>query len=587
MLYRDTDLVVTATRTPKPLSQVAENVSIVTADEIEAINAHTLADVLRYVNGVQTDQRGGPGSYAAVSIQGSDARHVRVMVDGVTLNSISSDNVEIGAFPVQDIDRIEIIKGPASSSWGSSLGGVINIITKGSDPDRRLGGAVSASIGEQGTADLRAALSGTTGDVGYYLSAGGLTSDGVTPATPFDGGNLYTKLAYQAASQTKLQFTLGYNRMKRGDGQDLSYGIGLGSGSEQLFSTAELTYDLRDDLSLDVSGRVIRLHSFQFMEDLASGSEMYPQAFDELNAGTSVKLHWQGAHQNLLAGFDNDNGSVDSQAIKSGKQWLETWAVYLNDTLTWGAFSATPGVRYDYTSTSGSFVSPSLGITYRPWKGAVLRASVARGFSAPPLFYSYGDGVFFKSNPNLKEESVWSYAVGLETPVTDYVVFKATGFRHDIDDVISFAGTATDYTAINRGKQRRQGVELELRTKPVLHTSLMAGYTYIDADTPGDGAALATPPRYTVDLGVDYNDARVGRGTLRGYFIRQRPYEVPTGRFHAVIWDLNLARTVVERDNRKVDLFFTAHNLLNGSQYTDSLFPNPRRWFEGGVRFRF
>jgi vitamin B12 transporter len=579
MLYRESDLVVTATRAPKPLSQVAENVSVITADEIEAINAHTLADVLQYVTGVQVERRGGPGSFATLSVQGSDPRHVRVMVDGVTLNDISANSAETGAFPVQSIERIEIVKGPASSSWGSSLGGVINIITRSPDPDRRFGGSAYASLGERGTTDLRAGLSGTSGAVGYHLSAGGISGDGIPPGTHFDGGNLYAKLQYEPTKEAQLQFTLGYTKWSRGDGRVPSFGVALGTGFEHLFSSASLRYELRDGLSLEVSGHAIRRHAVNFANDLAGGGEVIRRAFDDLNGGGSVKANWQGNHQNLLAGFDYDNGTVDSDNILDGRQGLETWALYVNDTLTWGNVSVTPGVRYDHTSTSGSFVSPSLGLTWQPVEGTVLRAAVARGFSAPPLSFAFGIGI---SNPRLREESVWSYSIGLESSLMDLAVLKATGFLHEIDDVITIDPAAG--SLVNRGRQRRRGAELELRTTPVFHTSLQAGFAYIEADVPG---AEITPPRSTVNIGIDYSDSRVGRGSLRGHYIRWNADPSFNGRFRAVIWDLNLARTIVERDSRNVELFFTAHNLFNGSQYTDSLFPNPRRWFEGGVRFRF
>jgi outer membrane cobalamin receptor len=114
MIYKDQDLV-TPTRSPKPISQVAENITVIDSDEIEAINAHTLSDVLLHVTGVQMDIQGGPGSITNARIQGSDQRHVRVIVDGVSLNNLSDNFADIGAFPVQRIERIEIIKGPASS----------------------------------------------------------------------------------------------------------------------------------------------------------------------------------------------------------------------------------------------------------------------------------------------------------------------------------------------------------------------------------------------------------------------------------------------------------------------------------------
>lgn len=179
MFYEDKELVVTPSRDPKPISQVAENIDIITAREIEAIGAHTLADVLLHVPGVQIDLRGGPGVPANAFIQGSEARHVLVVIDGVTFNTLSDNVADIALIPVQLIQRVEIIKGPASSAWGSSLGGVINVITRNPDDSRWMKGFLSASVGERTTGDFRGEMTGTTTPFSYYLFAGGLTSDGL------------------------------------------------------------------------------------------------------------------------------------------------------------------------------------------------------------------------------------------------------------------------------------------------------------------------------------------------------------------------------------------------------------------------
>ena len=101
-------------------------------------------------------------------------------MDGIPLNNLSDNVTDIGSLPVQNIERIEIVKGPASSAWGSALGGVVNIITKtgsGNGP----GGVVSASYGERNTGDFRVETSGKHERFGYYFNAGRLQNDGFRP----------------------------------------------------------------------------------------------------------------------------------------------------------------------------------------------------------------------------------------------------------------------------------------------------------------------------------------------------------------------------------------------------------------------
>jgi vitamin B12 transporter len=170
LFYKPESLVVSATRSEKPISQAAENISVITSRDIERIHAHTLLDVLVHVTGVQVDLKGGPGVPGNVAIQGSESRHVLVLIDDVPINNLSDNFPDVAAIPVQDIERVEIIKGPASSAWGSSLGGVINVITKG--PTDVQGGMNYASVGKENTSSVGAEISGREGRLGHYVHAG-------------------------------------------------------------------------------------------------------------------------------------------------------------------------------------------------------------------------------------------------------------------------------------------------------------------------------------------------------------------------------------------------------------------------------
>ncbi|MCX5718776.1 MAG: TonB-dependent receptor plug domain-containing protein, partial [Nitrospirae bacterium] len=250
MYYKEDELVVTPTRHPKPLSQIAENVTVITYKEIEQMNAHTVADVLNTVPGIQMDMRGGPGSVANTLIQGSEYRHVRVIIDGVTVNNLSDSYADISSIPVQHIERIEIIKGPASSSWGSSLGGIINIITKSPDESRTTGGTLSASYGERNTGDYRAEVSGKINNFGYYIYGGNIVSDGLRPSTNFYENNFYTKLKWDATERLSLIFTLGYNKGNRGMGEFPQFDFLQKNNFEYLFSTLSLNYEINDEADL-------------------------------------------------------------------------------------------------------------------------------------------------------------------------------------------------------------------------------------------------------------------------------------------------------------------------------------------------
>ena len=589
MIYKDKDLV-TPTRSPKPVSQVAENVTVINAEEIEAINAHTLADVLLYVTGVQMDIRGGPGSISNVLIQGSDRRHVQVMVDGISLNNLSDNFPDIGAFPVQRIERIEIIKGPSSSSWGSSLAGIINVITKSPDPERRMGGMASASIGERATGDYRLELSGTTGTFGYYLSAGGMSGDGLNPSNPYNAGNLYTKLQWNPTASARFQLSVAYDKGSRGEGQFPSIDplFAINDTFEYFYLTPSFKYVFNDSLSIDLSARVFTKRNKQSVNQFGLGTGP-PSIADELNAGGSANLSWRKGHSNLSVGADYDHGALETAGIKDGRQVQDRWALFANDTFSFRNISITPGVRYDHTSTNGDFWSPSLGVTYTLFDRTIFRAYAARGFNTPPLFFTFGDGIFSLANPDLRPEEVWSYSGGVETSVARFFWIKATYFLHYIHNVITF--NPDTRTNVNGGSQKRQGLEAEIRTVPLWSTSLMAGFSLIDAtaknpDT-GQRQRSQDVPHYTWDVGIDYDNDDILKGALRGHYIWWNAESDFEARYKAMIWDLNLSKKFLEKGGLALEAFFTAHNIFNGSQYLIGIFPNPRRWFEGGLRFKF
>ncbi len=580
--------------------------TVITSKDIEAINAHTLTDVLANVTGVQVSIAESPGSIANVGIQGSDPRQVLVMIDGVVQNNLADGFPDCGAIPVQNIERIEIVKGPASSSWGSSLGGVINIITKSPDESRKIGGKASASIGNKNTGDYRAEISGKAGDLGYYLNGGGLTTDGLLPHNSMYGGNLYFKLLWTPSDRTNLTFGFGYIKGQRGIAEDRIPDSGspfdglaehVDGHFEDLYSSISLEHYFTDEFSVDASLKfmhrdvrhVLSIPAAAVEEDVASKDNNY---------GGSLKIAWEHGFSQLVAGTDFDLGRLDAGmvdvmenqnlAAKFVKGRLDRFAFYANDTLTFGKISIIPGIRYDYTSTNGDFVSPSMGITCALTKDTVLRGYVARGFNIPPLGYTIGTGFFSVPNPNLKMEKVMSYSAGFETAELKYIWLKTTFFRHDVDDVLIPENVSPEsFMIINGGKQRRQGVEVEARSIPLFNTSLLAGYAFIDAKDRDTGQTVPDIANYTVDVGLQYDDARYFTGNLKGHYVWWNPFPGDNGKYTAMIWDLNLSKTVLNRGKKAIDVYFTAHNIFNGSQYLSILNRNPKRWFEGGVRCEF
>ena len=396
VLFEAKDLYVSAaTRHEKPLSQVAENITIVTSRDM--MGAHTLADVLASVVGVQLDLVPSPGIPTLIHIQGSESRQVRLVVDNVSLNGLSDYVADLGAIPVQNIERIEIIKGPASSAWGSSSGGIINVITK-SPPAGGHQETLSASYGERNTSDLRTEASGKEGVVGYYLSLGRLHSNGFSPNMGAELYNAYGKLQFDLGKTTSLKVTFASDKGMRGFGLDSGNDLRFDNTYTNQFFTANITSQLSDKVSVEGYANHRRADFSTSVSLLSEGISLDRTRFLDRVTGLGGKVVATLGRDSLVAGVDYSKGTLSSDSIRGQEQGIEERGAYINYTLVKDRFSLTPGLRFDDIPPPGPFLAlvsalPSCSIrTF--FSGRLFRADSARHllrrrsarpFSLPPI----------------------------------------------------------------------------------------------------------------------------------------------------------------------------------------------------------
>jgi len=589
MYFDEEDLfVVSTTRSLKSITRIAENVEIITAADIELMNAHTLADALNHVNGVMVYFGGAsPGSIGGASVQGSDIEHVVVMFDGVVIN-IVSDWADLSSIPVQMIEKVEIVKGPASSVWGSSLGGIINVITKSPRNSETLGGTVSASYGERNTADLRAELTGKKSGLGYYLSAGRLQTDGLRPEEEISSNYLYLKLKYDISNRTSLGFSFFYDKTRREQGDTSAYDYLFSDRNETLLATVNLNTSLSEGLDLNMSLRAARKWFDTEMEILSTGASD-TSLEDNRKYGATAKLSWKTGMHNIVFGSDYDYKEVKGDSFPNPPT-LNIFAVYANDTIIINKFAITPGIRYDYTDRNDDFVSPSFGLTYDLADKTVLRFIVARGFHLPVLGATTTDGEWYRHNPDLKPEEVWSYQAGIESGLLNYIWLKSSVFRHDISDAIVYQDVDVDagtWTSVNSKEVRRQGVEVELRTMKFYNLALTAAATFVKSKNLTTDEDIHDWPEYTYNLSLKFDDEKSLRALLQGRYVWWHKDSSWNAKYSSFIFDANIIKTIFKKQDRSCEVFLTGHNIFDGSQYAYDLYKNAGRWIEAGVRYKF
>lgn len=563
-------------RIPRHLSRTAENTTVITAAEIEALNAHTLIDILATVPGIQLENLQGSAGLVFTKIQGSNFSHVSVLLDGIPYNNLGDNLADIGLIPARIIERVEIVKGAASSAWGQALGGIINVITKEPDAEHKFGGTATASQGERSTSDTGGELSGTVDRLGYYLSGGYLSSDGFQPNTGYHSSYGHSSLSWQLPRQGQVSLLLNYAQHDRNDFGSTLVDLKNRDNAERLLLGLSLRQPLTNDLELQLDA----FHSDNKIGNdfgsLSTNETLQSNTINEKVAGGGARVLWRQPDNLLVAGIDYQHASMDASDALVNVDLLnrkaDRWGFYLNDTYTLGPVALSAGVRYDLTDTSGDKFSPSLGLTWQLSSSTQLRAYTAKGYSLPSM------------NLERKSENVWTSQIGMESNAVPYLWLKGTLFRNETWDI-----TTADFASgtIGSERQTKQGLELEARTATWFNTSLRAGYCYIDARRNSDNSVIKDVPQHTLHLGLLYDDHKTFKGLLTGRYIDWNAEEFRNGSYGALIWDLHLNATPFSGDYQGLELFFSLRNIFNGSQYMDEIFRNNGRWVEGGMRWRF
>lgn len=582
---------VTTYSIPRPISKIAENITVITETDIEQLNAHTLTEVLQTVPGIKIDQIQTPGNAVFFSINGNTNRHVLVQIDGVPQNFLSSDNVaELGSIPVQMIERIEIVKGAASAVWGSALGGVINIVTKSPDPGRSAGGMVSGSIGSRYTADTRAELSGTLDRFGYYLTGGDIRSDGLTPGTQVRFNHGFGKLTYDLPSKGKITLGLDLRDKSIGLEDSVVYNYHDSSASRYASGYLNFRYPLAERLILNLNG-----YGGRRLLATKWGALTVPYLFlnattREIYQGANLGLTWGDAETGLTAGLEYEHHdlwqqeTVNQAPANNFDMGLDRWSGHLNGIWTIGQLSLLPSIRYDHTNLLDDSYSYTLGATFQLSNNTTLRGYASRGYSMPLI------SNLAIINGQRRNQNIQTVQVGAETTAIPYLWLKGTLFYNNIWKIQSFDTSVTPITVTLRD-QVRQGTELELRTSPLYGLALTGAYTFSDSWDKATKAELTSDdsgPRQNVQLGLNYGNSDIGlRGVLTGNYVWWKTQKTNNSNLSAMIWDMHFNWKLFPKKELSPELFFSVHNIFNGDQYIVDFRPNAPRWFEGGMRVRF
>ncbi|EKM6458282.1 TonB-dependent vitamin B12 receptor BtuB [Cronobacter dublinensis] len=529
-------LVVTANRFQQPVNTVLAPVTVVTRNDIERWQSHSLIDVMRRLPGVDVAQNGGLGQTSSLFIRGTNSSHVLILVDGVRLNQAGvSGSSDLSQFPVAMVQRVEYIRGPRSAVYGSdAIGGVVNIITT---PDKT-GTTLGAGMGSDGYqnygvstyqrlgADTRATLLGDyTYAKGFDVAAEGNTGGLRQPDRDgFMNKTLYGALEHDF-SQTWSAFVRGYGYSNRTayDGYYNSFTPDVLVDTRQLYSQ---TWDAGIRFNHDIfHSQLISSysHTKDFNYDPHQGRYDASATLDEIK---QYNVQWINT---VDVGEGNIGAGVDwqKQSTEPGTNYvtnaydLRNTGIYLTALQKFGDVTLEGAARSDDNSQFGRHGTWQSSAAWEFTEGYRFIASYGTAYKAPNLGQLYG----YYGNDHLDPEESKQWEGAFEG-LTAGVNWRVSAYRNDVDNLIDFNNNLQKY--YNVGKARIKGIEAtaSFDTGPLTHT---VGYDYVDARNAATNELLPRRAKQQVKYQLDTQIYDVD-GSLTYHYLGTR-YDTDFGTF--------------------------------------------------------
>lgn len=576
-------------RSPRILSEVAENVTVISREDIARLQAHTLDDVFQYYPGIMPYPSRLSSDLSVPLLQGLPNRQTLVTLDGIPLNNLSDGVIDIGFVPVGFLERIEIVKGPAASVWGRSVGAVINLVTQDPDKGRLLTGRLTGSLGtnHNGYGDINLSGSNTESGTGYFLAATGRQAEGFQKGIDTQGRGVYAKLTQQVGMATDLSLLFARAATERGllylPQQNVR---GLNSGASY-FGIGRLQHRISPASELEASLYFYHLAVDNTFYNLAPiipfipvpGVKVQSQGIREETEGLQIAYKRSTSRYWLTLGVDATISSLRnsefSLAPPPKNHRSITYPANVAEYISGGynltdALTVTASFRYDWYSRLDDTYSPNVGIIYRLDDRSVLRASYGYGYSLPTI--NSGSRDF---------ETLWRVQAGIESNHVPGVWLKANAFYDRTRNVklqLKFFDQGVETTR----HLTREGFEVEARTVPVLNTTFGLGYTFTHIFNDDNGADIGGLPRHHLLLNANYRHDGTDAMLVARYINWNNPAAAD-----ALIWDFLLTQNVGKWETGDVALQFSARNLFSGNQRPSPTFPTPPLRVDLGLQVNF
>ncbi|HET9491696.1 MAG TPA: TonB-dependent receptor [Methylomirabilota bacterium] len=528
-------VVVTATKIETPSERLGAAVTVISEDDIRAYRWETVGDALRHVPGVDVQRSGTLGKTTTLRIRGATPQQVQVLVDGVRAKSPTAGLVELADIAIDQIERIEVVRGPQSTIYGAdAIGGVVNIITKrGRGP---FSSYASLEAGNDDTHRERAGFSGSAGIFDYSLGGSWFASQGQLPNDATEQGAVSTRLGLTLPRDGHLGVSSRYTSTASELPLD-----GLTPTPQSPFFLLDPNADQDSDtltLALEWTHKPVAWFEARARygvfwnwltfrdpatpEDAAAGNQdllfgATRSRIDTNRQEVEVVTAWHAGKWNTLTvggEYQTESGTIDS--VSGGfatelDERLHTTSWFVQDELRlFDRLILSAGRRWDDHSSFGDVATDrASAVLLIRETGTKLRGTWGEGFRAPTI-----NDLFFPgfANPDLEPERSESWDAGVDQRLwRDRVRLGATYFHNHFRNLIQLTFDASQCPPgnpfgcpINVGRARTEGLEVSVAVDLLDTLTLSGGYTYTDTEDLATNRPLRRFPRHRYTAGLTW-----------------------------------------------------------------------------------
>lgn len=511
-------VIVTATRTAQTVDETLASVSVVTRAEIERRQAQSVPELLTGIAGVDVTTQGGWGKASSVFMRGTNSSHVLVLIDGVKADSATLGLAAFEHIPVSQIERIEIVRGPRSSLYGSeAIGGVIQIFTRQGSEQNRV--YAKAGVGRYQSQEFSAGVSGLREGTDYSISATSFKTEGFNARQPTPGpfgvnepdkdgyrnDSLALRLGHRFGSDTRIE-----GHLLRAQGNTKYDGLPFSPNQADI---------VQQTAGVNLSSRVTSAwHTrLQFGDSRDEADNFIGNAFFSTFNSRRSTVSWQNdlniaKDQLLTLGVDwrDDKASGTTRYAKASR---DNTGIYLQHQAGFGKHDVLLGLRRDDNQAFGVHNTGNIAWGYEIDKALRATASYGTAFKTPTFNDLYWpESAFFKGNPNLKPEESKSAEIGLRGSHA-WGGWNASLYRTDIDQLIAYVSDPVTFQGTMRNINRALITGLDAGAfTDLAGWRLAANLSLLDPKDRDTDKMLPRRARQTIKFDADRQFGNTGAG---------------------------------------------------------------------------